>query len=273
MASTDQPPPPIFHFPIHAPLASSKVKLVPFSPALHSAAFVAQSQGPSGGGGGDDGRHAQPDLFAHVPTGPFPGGAEQLNAEFHAASPGASVLALADPNVFAFAIIDTTRAPARPGGVDPDGELAGMVSFINTSPANRSTEVGMVVVLPAYQRTHVASHAVGLLLNYAFAAAPGPGGGGGSGGGLGLARVHWHCSAANEASILVAERMGYERVGVIPYHVRFPKGRLLGKVGNGRALPPGADPDDLWRDTMVFSLSWDVWEREGKEKVRRAMDR
>lgn len=235
----------VFHLPIHTPIASPKVKLIPFAPTIHSAAFIAQTVD-------------RPDLFAHVPSGPFT--LEQLNAEFTLQAD--SILSFANPNVFAFAIIDKTRPPSAE---DPDGELAGMASFLNTSPVNLSTEIGMIVILPRYQRTHVTSHAVGLLLNHAFAAR--------EEGGLGLVRLHWHCSAANEASVRVAERMGYERVGVIPYHFRFPKGKLLGKVGNGRALPPGADPDDLWRDTMVLSLSWDLWEKEAKGKVRRAMDR
>lgn len=236
---------PVFHFPVKTPIANAKLKLIPFLPKVHSAAFIAQTQD-------------RPDLFAHVASGPFT--LEQLNADFTISTD--SLLSLANPNSFTFAIIDKTR----PGSAeDPDGELAGMASFINTSPVNLSTEIGMIIILPQYQRTHVTTHMVGLLLNYALAAK--------EDGGMGLARMHWHCSAANEASVRVAERMGYEKVGVIPYHFRFPKGKLLGKVGNGRALPPGSDQDDLWRDTMVLSLSWEVWERESKDKVKRAMDR
>lgn len=236
----------VFHFPIRTPIANAKVKLVPFDPARHSAAFVAQTRD-------------RPDLFSHMPPGPF-GTAEELRAEF--TTNAASAVYHANPAVFAFAIVDKTR-PASPE--DGEGELAGTVGYINASAVNLSAEIGMIVVLPGYQRTHVATHAVGLLLGYGMGS-PGEGG-------IGLRRMHWHCSAANLASARVAERMGYEKVGVIPYHFRFPKGKTAGKVGNGRALPPGSDPDDVWRDTMVFSLSWDVWEREAREKVLKAMSR
>lgn len=62
-------------------------------------------------------------------------------------------------------------------------------------------------------------------------------------------------------------------MGVIPYHYRFPYGRRYGKQGNGKPLPPGGEPDDVWRDTIVYSLSWDVWEVEAREKVEKAMSR
>lgn len=139
--------------------------------------------------------------------------------------------------------------------------------MLETSEVNRSTELG-ITVLPAFWRTHVASNAIGLLMQYAFAP-PGDGGGGG----LGLARVEWRTSTANRASIGLADKIGYQRVGVIPYHYCFPRGRARAKVGNGKPLPPGSDPDDLWRDTVLYSMSWDQWKAEGSERIEALMSR
>lgn len=73
-------------------------------------------------------------------------------------------------------------------------------------------------------------------------------------------RTEWRCSTVDEASIGVAETLGYERVGLIPYHVCFPQGSIMGKAGNGKPLPPGSDMEDLWRDTIVYSMTWERWE-------------
>lgn len=235
----------VFHFPICTPVSNDRVKLIAFDPDVHSPAFVAQSVD-------------HPELFAHMPLNSFPT-ASDLKAAFINSE---STFSLAMPQNFAFAIIDKTRPPSPE---DEEGELAGTISYINTSKFNLSSEVGVVIVLPQYQRSHVTTNAVGLLLQYAFSSP--------AEGGIGLRRMHWNCSTANAASAKVAERVGYEKVGVIPYHVRFPLGMRHGKQGNGKSLPPGGDPDDVWRDTLVYSMSWDVWEGGAREKVEKAMSR
>lgn len=252
-------PTPAFHFPspLAAPIANDRVKLLPFEPSRHSAAFIAQSRD-------------HPELWAHMPSGPF-ATVDALHAGM--AQPG-SVLAPANPSHLLLAIVDKTRRPrGEDDDDDDDDELAGIIAYLNAappaSPAARSVEIGAVVVLPAFQRTHVATNAVGLLLGHAFAAADESGGGGG---GLDMVRVAWTCSTANGASARVAERMGFEEVGVVPYHYRFARGRKMGKVGNGRALPPGSDPEDLWRDSILYSMSWERW-AEVRERVEVAMSR
>lgn len=57
--------------------------------------------------------------------------------------------------------------------------------------------------------------------------------------------------------------MGYEKVGIIPYHMCFPKGRKEGKANNGKPPPPGSDPDDLWRDTLIYTMTWERWNEVG----------
>ncbi|KAG8165754.1 hypothetical protein KVR01_004306 [Diaporthe batatas] len=234
-----------FHFPITTPIANDRVKLVPFDIDLHGAAFIAQSA-------------SHPELYANMSFIPFTTVAE-LKAAF--ARPD-TILSSSNPESYIFAIIDKTRDRSPE---DPEGELAGMVGYIHTLPAFFSSEVGAIVVLPKYQRSHVTSNAVGLLLQHGFAPA--------DEGGLGLVRIQWYCSAANTASAKVADRMGFEKVGLIPYHMKFPLGKKYGKLGNGKPVPPGSHPDDVWRDSLYYSLSWDVWEAEARDKVEKAISR
>lgn len=173
-----------------------------------------------------------------------------------------TMLSNSNPTTFLFAIIDLTRERSPE---DEEGELAGIIAYLNTSEDNLSTEIGAIVVLPKYQQTHVTSNAVGLLMLKAYTSP--------EEGGLGLARTEWKCNATNIPSMRVAERLGYQKVGVIPYHMKFPLGRTKGKQGNEKPLPPGSDRNDLWRDTVYYSLSWDVWETEARTKVQRAMAR
>lgn len=111
----------------------------------------------------------------------------------------------------------------------------------------------------------MATNAVGLALQLAFEST--------EKGGLGLRRVHWSASTMNPASSRLAQRMGFEKVGIIPWHMRFVKGKIRGKVGNGRELPPGSDPEDLWRDTLSLSLAWDQWGNGARERTAKAMER
>lgn len=173
-----------------------------------------------------------------------------------------TVLSNSNPAAFLFAIVDITQ---KPSPEDEEGEVAGIIGLLNASKDYLSAEIGPIVILPKYQRTHVTSNALGLLMRTAYAPS--------DKGGLGLVRTEWHCNSTNISSTKVAERMGYQKVGIIPYHMKFPLGKRAGKLGNGKALPPGSDPDDLWRDTVYYSLSWDVWEGEAREKVEKAMSR
>ncbi|KAJ5322893.1 hypothetical protein N7452_011182 [Penicillium brevicompactum] len=236
------------NFPFAIPEASNeRTKLVAFDPSKHCDTFFRLSS-------------PHPEIYAHMPMLP-PSSAAELKARFHSDST-THILSFANPQSFAFAIIDKTRPPSAE---DPEGELAGTVSFIRTSPVDLCTEIGFIVILPPYQRSHVATNAVGLALQMAFKSP--------EDGGIGLKRVHWMASSRNLASARLAERMGFENVGVIPWHMRFVKGTLNGKTGNGRVPPPGSDPEDLWRDTLSFSLAWDRWERAAKELTEVAMER
>lgn len=161
---------------------------------------------------------------------------------------------------FLYAIIDKTRPPSPES---PSGALAGIVSFQDASPSDLSVEVG-VVILPAFQRTHVASNAIGLVLQYALNSK--------ERNGLGLRRVQWGCATENKASMRVAERMGFVKEGVLRWQLVYRDGIARGKVGNGREIPGGGSEGDLGRDTVIYGLCWDDWEDGGREKVQAIMD-
>jgi RimJ/RimL family protein N-acetyltransferase len=235
----------VFLFPIRE-VFNDRVKLVPFNPDHHSRTFFHLSS-------------SHPELYTHMPMGPWTS-EEQFKAEFHSHSQ-TSPLSFSNPTSFAFAIIDKTRPPSTD---DPEGELAGTISLVRTSDIHLCTEIGFIIILPPYQRTHVARNAVGLALQYSLE--------GSEKGGLGLRRVHWRTSTMNIASARLAEKMGFERVGVVPWHMRFVKGRLRAKTGNGKDLPPGSDPDDLWRDTIDYSISWERWESSAREETQKQIE-
>ncbi len=161
-----------------------------------------------------------------------------------------------------YAVIDKTKPPSAE---DDEGELAGMISYISTSTTHLSTEIGGVITLPAFHRTHVTSNAVGLLLEFALDSP--------MNGGLGLRRVQWQTSTVNTASLLLAERLGFKKEGVLRWCVVYRQGAHNGKIGNGRPLPPGSNEGDLGRHTVVLSVCWDHWADGGRGKVEQVMAR
>ncbi|KAL2752720.1 hypothetical protein ACRALDRAFT_1052518 [Sodiomyces alcalophilus JCM 7366] len=230
-----------FCFPLRE-LANDRVKLTPFQANRHAAKFFAVAS-------------QHPELYAYGASGPY-------DSEAHYVSAFLKGTSLKDPGMATFAVIDKTRPPSAE---DDEGELAGTMSYMASSAAWLGTEIGHVLILPPYQRTHVATNAVGLMMQYALEPE--------AKGGLGLRRVQWRAHAKNAASIRLAERMGFRKEGIMLWHVRFEKGRLRFKVGNDKPLPPGSDPDDLWRDTIVLSHCWDTWEDGGRAVVEAAMNR
>jgi len=161
-----------------------------------------------------------------------------------------------------FAIIDKTRSPSPE---DAEGALAGMTSYMCTSTTHLSTEMGYLIVLPPFQRTHVTTNAVGLMLQNAFAPV--------ERGGMDLKRVVWNASSANPPSICAAERLGFRREAVLRWNRLNRGGKKRFKVGNGREPPDGTAPDDVWRDTVVLSLCWDDWATGAKDRVESEMGR
>ncbi|TDZ87557.1 Bifunctional chorismate mutase/prephenate dehydratase [Colletotrichum sidae] len=152
-----------FCFPL-GEVANDRVKLTPFRADRHAAKYIESTSG-------------QPELYAHTVSGPYKDVEDFVKTFVEGESQ-------ADPGMFTFAIIDKTR-PAS--AEDDEGELAGRISFANTSKAHLCTEVGYIMIFPDYQRTHVTTNAVGLMLQKAFATT--------EGGGFGIRKVLWQAHA------------------------------------------------------------------------------
>ena len=221
--------------PLHAAtLESERIKLTPFIPALHAREYAEQSM-------------AHPELHRFIPV--------ELSSLDHILTM-TELYVRRDPNWILFAIIDKARG----------GAMAGLIGLINTSPENLSTEIGWVIIFPAFQRTYVTTNAIGLLLRYCLdlpipgAVRPG----------LGFRRVQWTTHTANERSRATAVRMGFKEEGILRWARVLPEGA----EGNATPLRDG-DPMSArpGRDSFMLSVCADDWEKGGREHVQRLIDR
>ncbi|KAK6511612.1 hypothetical protein TWF481_000527 [Arthrobotrys musiformis] len=229
-------------------ISNERVKLVPFNPTLHSEDFI-------------DGAKCYPEIWTHGPVGPFES-ADKFNTDF------IDTFVRPKTDMLLYAVVDKSKPPTT---ADKEGALAGLIALLSTSPTNLCTEIGFVVTLPQFQRTHVTSNAVGLLLGLALDPP--------NQGGLGFRRVQWMTSSVNHASIATAEKMGFTKEGVIRWDRVYPGGASTGKQSNGKPLVVDGkashmNENDLGRDSVMFSMCWDDWILGGmKEHVKQRMDR
>jgi RimJ/RimL family protein N-acetyltransferase len=190
-----------------------------------------------------EGSKDHPELFQYLPWGPFT--LESLQQHFE--------IYRRDNTVLMLAIIDKTRVDPR---VTPDlggpGSFAGTIGLLNTSPVNLITEIGAVTVFPPFQRTHVTTNAIGILLHYCLEEP------------LRLRRVQWQAHWQNVNSVRTAEGMCFLFEGIQRWQRVLPKEKE-GKRREGDEIPG--------RDSAVLSICWDDWERKEKVKVKTRMDR
>ena len=207
-----------------------------------------------------------PEIFCYLPFGPFKDiddFMEDFYEPFIRKSPGNTLFAIFDKTKRNTSIIgDGTRTV--PEEEQPDEALAGLIALLYSSSTNLVTEIGGVMILPPFQRTHISSNATGLLLQYALnlpSQSP-PG--------LGLRRVVWQANVLNKSSVHLAERMGFRLEGVLRWERVLPPGKQ--EVGQ---TPREGDPrrDYVGRDTALLALCWDDWENGGREKVNLIMQR
>lgn len=225
-----------FVFATPAVLETDRVKLVPFIPSLHAEPYFYPSI-------------ADPELSRYLPV-TFTELSEYLIfVEYWFRRESSNML---------FAIIDKTKQTAG----DDDAEslknsVAGMIGLIHASPRDHLIEIGPVVVLPAFQRTFVTTHAVSILLRYCLDLAPS---------GLGLRRVQWGANPYNKASIRVAERFKMKLEGTTRWSWALKSDKIGNKVGEGRG-------EGLGRDSVVYAVCWDDWENGVREHVDRMVER
>jgi RimJ/RimL family protein N-acetyltransferase len=221
--------------PLHeTTLESERIKLTPFIPALHAREYAEQSI-------------AHPELHRWIPF-------ELSNLDHILAA--IELRVRRDPNWILFSIIDKARG----------GAMAGLIGLIRTSRENLCTEIGWIIVFPAFQRTYVTTNAIGLLLRYCLDL-PVPGA---VRPGLGFRRVQWTTHTANERSRTAAVRMGFKEEGILRWTGVLPEGA----EGNGIPLRDG-DPMSgrLGRDSVMLSVCADDWEKGLREHVQRLIDR
>jgi RimJ/RimL family protein N-acetyltransferase len=145
-----------------------------------------------------------------------------------------------------FAVIDKTRPASE---ANPDGRAAAL-----------SVEGSFLIVLPPFQRTHVATHAVGLFLHYALDTP--------DEGGLGLRRVQWQADPSSTASLNAAQRVGFRKEGTLRWASFVVDGDERGKMYNRRGCPPYGDPKARGRGSVYFSMCWD----DSLERKRELVD-
>ncbi|KAF8557686.1 acyl-CoA N-acyltransferase [Imleria badia] len=219
-------------------LSTNKLRLIPFIPRVHAAAYI-------------DGIRGHESIFKYMsialehPTD-FLRFVEECRR---------------DKNVLLFAAIDTTRPDSNHPGWE--GSLAGLLGLFGGDKTGLVTEIGPAIVLPAFQRTHVGSHTVGLLLKYALELPPS---------GLGFRKVKWTASTINDASNNLAKRMGFKLEGVLRWKFALPVVEGYQKLGK-EARAGDAGDGLLGTDTTVWGLCWDDWEESGRVLVERAFAR
>jgi RimJ/RimL family protein N-acetyltransferase len=121
-----------------------------------------------------------------------------------------------------------------------------------------------MMVIPRFQRTHVATNAVGLLLLWLLDPP--------SAGGLGLRRVEWLSHAENVRSREFAVRLGFEFEGV----ARWQRVVAFGKVGNSAealAIRNKSASELPGKHIAVYSIVWDEWEEKRTKLVSQMASR
>lgn len=161
-----------------------------------------------------------------------------------------------DPGLILFAIKDKTRSSAE----DIQGEVTiqtfgGVITLMNGSVANACVEIGHILIVPDFQRTHVLTNACGILLQYALNRP--------EEGGLGLRRVQWQANEANLPSVGAAKRLGFHFEGILRWHRVLPPG----KVGPATR----EDGRGAGRHTAILSICFDDWEGGVKEALQEKM--
>ncbi|OCF73740.1 hypothetical protein I204_05584 [Kwoniella mangroviensis CBS 8886] len=219
-------------------LRSDRVELRPFVPSLHAQLFY------------DEVSKCAPDFTAWLIDW---NSVEDVLV-------WAETIIRSQPSALAYAIY--TAPPGSDQVVDPDDyEFAGMISMINSDAANMTSEPGWICILEKYQRTHVLTHAAGLIIHRILDMP--------SEGGLGLRRCQWFTTTLNEKSKAAAHRLGFLLDGILRAHRVLPKGK--------KGVRPGRkgdyQEDQMTRDSWLACISWDQWEDGVREHVDKLMAR
>jgi RimJ/RimL family protein N-acetyltransferase len=185
--------------------------------------------------------NASPEIFEHIPF-PVINNNEDFMREFYKHI-------VDTPEECLYAIFDKLVGTNDRNRYN---NYAGIICLSHTNPTNAFTEIG-VIIFPKFQRTHVTTNAIGLVLLWTLDPP--------SSGGLGLRRVEWRTNAKNSASRRTALRMGFEFEGIARWDCVFPGGKsalpvdeLQKRNGTNGELPG--------RHTAIYSIVWDEWDKK-----------
>ncbi|KAF3910396.1 hypothetical protein ABW20_dc0103201 [Dactylellina cionopaga] len=183
-------------------------------------------------------------LYTYLPYGPFSTLPEFLTwLEMRIRRDVASCL---------FLITDLSRPY---DAANPLSRTAGWIGIINLSAAELIGEVGHVTVLKRAWRTHVNTHASALLMKYMLSPRPD---------GLAFRRVSWLAHNGNKNSNTAAERLGFSLEGTTRCAKVLRPEKEGDNIDSEKGL--GRPEEGKSRDTNVWSVTWEDWEKRGAEQ-------
>jgi RimJ/RimL family protein N-acetyltransferase len=106
------------------------------------------------------------------------------------------------------------------------------------------TLIAFVITLPPFQRTHVTTNAIGLLLMYALDLPPY---------GLGLRRVQWQANRLDTKSIGIAQKFGFKLEAILRWDGRVLPASKASVVDGGGEREGDPRPGTVGRDTAVLA--------------------
>ncbi|WWC62707.1 uncharacterized protein I303_105304 [Kwoniella dejecticola CBS 10117] len=146
--------------------------------------------------------------------------------------------------------------------VDPkDYVFAGIIGMIASNYQAMICEPGYIMILPEFHRTHVQTHATGLVMHRILDHP--------EQGGLGLRRCQWITTTLNIASQNAAKRLGYNYEGVLRCMRVLPPGKEGARVGRQDVR----QSDGQVRDDWYASVTWYEWEEGVRDHVDGLMSR
>ncbi|KAF7421154.1 hypothetical protein PC9H_011674 [Pleurotus ostreatus] len=158
----------------------------------------------------------------------------------------------ASPDYLLLTIIDKLKLEQ---GAEEKDCIAGVIGYLGMSTMRRSVELGPVIVLPEYQRTHVSTHAIGAAMRYILEVP--------AQGGLGWRRVQWTANTSNAASVRSAERMGM-KVEAAAMRWSF----CLQEEKEGIVVPAERG-GGKGRHSTLLAVCWDDWENGVRDHLER----
>lgn len=222
------------------PLKSNRVELRPYVPSLHAQLLF-------------DGVRANPEILKWLGTTEWQSLSDTLVwSEKTCRAPTSALF---------YAVFTGPLDPDAPPVPPEEWSFAGVMGIIDSSYVDSTAEIGWIMIMKPYQRTHVLTHAAGLCMHRILDLP--------EQGGLGLRRCQWHTNVLNDASKRAALRLGYSHEGI----TRAQRVLHPSKIGV-RPGRPGTDRAD-WpaRDNWWASVIWEEWDDGVRDHVDQLMAR